>query len=353
MFLPIQKLLEARSFFCTDKQKKIELRRFSRMVVKKIWMIILAICSLVFLFGCKKEDKIKIGITQITAHVALDSTREGFIAALKEAGFTEDKVEFIFKNAFEDLGNANLIASEFVSAKVDLIFAISTPSALAVKNVTLETDIPVLFSAVTDPVAAKLVDSLEKPGSNITGTSDMTPIDKQFALIKQLFHEATKIGFVYNLDEDNSLVQLQIAQEVAARLGLTVLDRGVTTSSELADAVDVLIPQVDVIYLPSDNLVANSVPIVVEKANNAGIPTVASERGQVENGALITDGIDYYQLGYQTGLMAVRILNGEKPSDIPVETLENTEIVINMQTARTLKLTFPQEILDVATLIEE
>ncbi|NLG82418.1 MAG: ABC transporter substrate-binding protein [Bacilli bacterium] len=323
------------------------------MVVKKIWTIILTVCSLVFLFGCQKEDKIKIGITQITAHVALDSTREGFIAALKDAGFGEDKVEFIIKNAFEDIGNANLIASEFVNSKVDLIFAISTPSAQAAKNATLETDIPVLFSAVTDPVVAQLVDSLDNPGGNVTGTSDMTPIDKQFALIKRLFSDATKVGFIYNLDEDNSLVQLEIAREVATSLGLTIVEKGVTTSSELADAVDVLISEIDVLYLPSDNLVASSVPIVVEKANEAGIPTIASESGQVENGALITDGIDYYELGYQTGLMAVRILNGEKPTDIPVETLENTEIVINMQTARTLNITIPQDILDVATKIEK
>ncbi len=323
------------------------------MVGKKILMSIVCMLIFSFMVGCEKEERIKIGLTQFVSHEALDSCREGFIAGLKSEGFDNDKVKFILSNAQGDVPTTNLIASDLVDRKVDLIMAIATPSAQAVKNVTEDTDIPVLFSAVTDPVKSGLVTSLENPGGNVTGTSDKTPIDKQFLLIKELFADAKKIGFVYSLGEPNSVIQLDDAKKEAEKHGFTISEKGVTTSSELADALDILLEEIDVLYIPTDNLVASSMTIVNTKALTKKIPVIGSERAQVENGALITEGISYYELGFQTGLMAARILKGEKPNDIPVEMLNETELVININTAESLGLTLPQELLDRAVLIEE
>ncbi len=324
------------------------------MVGKRL--MLLGICTLFFslIMGCTKEDesKIKIGLTQFVSHEALDSCRDGFIDGLESEGFTEEEVQFVLSNAQGDVPTTSLIANNLVDKNVDLIMAIATPSAQAVKNVTENADIPVLFSAVTDPVQSGLVSSLAEPQGNITGTSDKTPIDKQFTLIKELFSDAKKIGFIYSLGENNSVIQLDQAREEAQKQGFTIVSQGVTTSSELSDALDVLLDDVDILYTPTDNLVASSMSIVISKALEKNIPVVGSEKAHVESGALLTEGIDYYELGFQTGLMAARILNGEDPRNIPVETLNETELVFNMNTANALGLTIPQELLDQGTIIE-
>ncbi|QVK18611.1 ABC transporter substrate-binding protein [Mycoplasmatota bacterium] len=323
------------------------------MVGKKV--VIFGICAffILLMVGCTKVDgKIRIGITQYVSHVALDSNRKGFMDGLASQGFDDKKVHFIFSNAQGDVATTNIIANDLISKKVDLIMAIATPSAQAVKNVAEDVKIPILFSAVTDPVESGLVESIDHPGGNVTGTSDMAPIDKQLALIKELLPEAKRIGFVYSLGETNSIIQLAQVQDESDKLGLSIVSKGVTTSTELADVLDLLLKEVDVLYIPTDNLVASSMPIVVSKAIEKQIPVIGSEKAHVENGALLTSGIDYYKLGFQTGLMAARILNGEVPNDIPVESLNETEIVINMNTVKALGLTIPQDLLDQATIID-
>ncbi len=322
------------------------------MVGKKIWMLGMCVLLIGIMVGCtKKDQKLEIGVTQFGTHGALDDCRQGFIDGLASKGYDDTLVDFIFSNAQDDIATTNLIAEDLVSKKVDLIMAIATPSAQAVRNVTEGTNIPVLFSAVTDPVQSGLVDSVENTTGNLTGTSDAAPMDKQFALINELVPNAKKVGFIYNLNESNSSIQLTQAQAEAVTIGLTIVPIGVTNATELSDALDVLLPQIDVLYIPTDNLVASSMPIVTSKSLAAKIPVIGSEQSQVENGALITVGINYYKLGFQTGLMAAAILDGKKPNELPVETLEKTDLVINMNTANTLGLTIPQSLQDEAIIL--
>lgn len=318
------------------------------MVGKKFIIFLTVLISLILLTSCSSNNKIKIGITQFASHEALDKCLNGFKAALEEHGFGSDKVKFYESNAHGDVGTTNLIASELVNKQVDLILAIATPSAQAVKNAIEKTNIPLLFSAVTDPIASGLV-----PSDNVTGTSDKTPIDKQFALIKTILPKAKNIGFFYSLGEDNSLKQLEEAKSLANTIGFQIIEKGVTTTTELADAVEGLLNKVDVFYIPTDNLVASSMPIIYEKATTKGIAIIGSERAHVENGALITDGIDYYELGYQTGLMALKILEGKLPKEIPFAELENTKIVINLHTAKKLNIIIPETVLENAEVIEK
>ncbi|MDF2698721.1 MAG: transporter substrate-binding protein [Haloplasmataceae bacterium] len=334
------------------------------MVGKKLKSLSFIMIMVFVLVGCTKEDdgKFTIGITQIVEHDALDRTREGFIAGLATRGYVENEnVEFIFQNAQDSIETADLIAKNFVSKKVDLIMAIATPSAQAVKNATnkkpilpfLKTGakIPVVFSAVTDPVTAGLVDSNEAPGGNVTGTSDMTPMEKQFELIQIAFPGKTRIGIVYNTGEVNSQVQVDLAKSLKDQFGFTIIEKGITATSEIALAVDSIVDEIDILYIPTDNKVASSIPVIMDRTLDKGIPVIASEAGMVEAGALLTEGLDYYNLGFQTGLMAADILDGKKPSEIPVETLKETQLIINELTLETLGITLPETVLERAQMV--
>ncbi|MDP0489271.1 MAG: ABC transporter substrate-binding protein [Fusobacterium sp. JB020] len=302
--------------------------------MKKV--MILVIASL-FMFGCgKKQEKINIGITQIIEHPALDAATEGFKEALADGGYTEDKVNIEVQNAQGDFGVAQTIASSFVQDKKDLILAVSTPSAQSVFNVTKE--IPLLITAVTDPVAVGLV------GDNITGTSDMAPIDKQIQLMKALLPNAKRIGFLYNTSEENSRVFLKKMKEIAEPQGFEIVEKGVTNINEVGQAIDVLLDEIDVLYTPSDNVVTASMSLISNRAEGKNIPVITSDGAQFEAGALATEAIDFKKLGYQTGKMAVRVLNGEKPSDMPIETLKDTELMINEEMAKKFNVIIPKEL---------
>lgn len=308
------------------------------------------------LIGCtnnKDDEVITIGITQIVEHPALDKNREGFIAGLASRGYVEgENVEFDYQNAQGEVATAHVIATGFVNKKVDMIMAIATPTAQAAKNAT--TEIPVIFSSVTDPVDAGLVDSMESPGGNVTGTSDMSPISKQFDLMEQLFPNKKRVGMIYNTSESNSLVQVQIAQEIALERNYTLTLKGVTSTNDLQAALDILLDDVDLLFVPTDNLIASSMPILVSKSLEKQVPIIGTEQAHVEAGALITEGIDYYNLGFQTGLMAADVLDGIKePSDLPVETLSEAQLVINTKVASELGITIPDELKNRATLIDQ
>ncbi|ERJ11167.1 ABC transporter substrate-binding protein [Haloplasma contractile] len=319
-------------------------------------VISIIVLTVVVLMGCQNgnsDDVIKIGITQIVEHPALDRNREGFIKGLESRGFIDgENIKIDVKNAQGDTASAQLIADTFVSNKVDLIMAIATPTAQAAKNATMDHDIPVVFSAVTDPLAAGLVNTMETPGENVTGTSDMTPISKQFELIKSLFPNKTKVGIIFNTGESNSQIQVDLAKSLADEKGLTIIEKGITSSNEIQDALISLLPDVDVLYVPTDNTVASAMPVVIEKATELNIPVIGSEKAHVESGALITEGIDYFELGFQTGLMAADILEGKDPKSISVETLENTSLVINLDTAQELNITIPDSFKERGELIE-
>ena len=291
----------------------------------------------------KADDKVyKIGITQIVSHQALDKAREGFKDALEEAGI---KAEYDEQNAQGDVTIANTIANKFVTDKVDLVFAIATPTAQAVSNAT--SDIPILFSAVTDPEAAGLV----KP--NVTGSSDKVDIEQQLALLREISKDAKKIGFLYNSSEENSLVQLEEIKKVAGKYDFEIVEQGISSANELPQAIDKMLTQVDALYLPTDNLISSSSALIAEKANAAKKMTFAAESGMLENGIFITKGIDYYQLGKEAGKMAAEILkDGKKPSDLPYKISETVEIAVNKQTLEQLGIKLPEDVMSKAKFIE-
>lgn len=291
--------------------------------MKKLAMALLLLSTVVMGKGIKEPKNIEIGVTQIMEHPALDSARVGFEKALKDNGYGEVKIDY--QNAQGDFGTAQMIANSFVQGKKDLIYAISTPSAQAAYNVTKE--IPILITAVTDVKAAGLV------GENITGTSDATSIYKQLETITKILPKAKKVGIIYNTSEQNSQVQVASAKEESKKLGLEIIETGVTNVNDMAMGLDSLLDKVDVLYTPTDNLVVSATPLVLDKANRKNVPVVGCVEDQVAQGALITDTIDYEKLGYQTGEMAIRVLKGEEPKNMPVETLKNTQLIVNKKAA--------------------
>lgn len=319
----------------------------SKKVIAIALVIMLISISLAACSGTSSDKVVKIGISQLVQHPALDSAREGFIEALKEAGYEDGKnIKIDLQNAQGDVTNAQTIARKFVDEKVDMILAIATPAAQAAANVTK--DIPILITAVTDPVSAGLAESLEKPGGNVTGTTDMNPVAEQIKLVKDLVPGAKKVGILYNAGEINSKIQVDIAKEAAAALGLTLVEATVSNSSEVNQATQSLMGRVDAIYVPTDNTIVSSIGAVIKVANDNKIPVIGSERGQVDAGAIATKGIDYRELGKQTGQIAVEIIKGKKPQDIPIEGSKVVTLIINQKAAETIGLTIPKDILDKA-----
>ena len=298
-------------------------------------------------FGCsapaKQESNISIGIVSIVEHPALDAARDGFLEVLNANGYVEGKNLVIdYQNAQGDQSTLQTIATKFASANHNMILAIATPSAQAVAGSTRT--VPILITAVTDPVSAKLVDSLEKPGTNVTGTTDMNPIDKQFELLKQLVPNAKKVGIIYNAGEVNSQVQVAIAKEVAMGMGIEILEATVATSADVLQAAQSFIGRVDAIYVPTDNTVVSAAQSVIQVTNKNKIPLISGESSVVDAGGLATIGINYYNLGKQTGQMALKVLAGAKPQDMPIEYQKDFDIVINEETAKLIGIEIPQKL---------
>ncbi|MEA5154130.1 ABC transporter substrate-binding protein [Raineyella sp.] len=281
----------------------------------------------------------RIGITQIVSHPSLDASREGFKKALADAGL---KVDYDEQNAQGDQATATSIATKFATDKKDLVLAIATPTAQAAAQAI--TDTPILFTAVTDPVSAQLVKSLDAPGSNVTGTTDLNPVAKQIGLVKQLKPSATTVGIIYSSGEVNSAVQVKLAKEAAAKEGLTVKETAVSTSSEVQQGAQSL-AGVDAIYVPTDNVVVSALESVIQVGESRKIPVIAGEGDSVKRGTVATYGIDYAKLGYQTGQMAVKILTaGAKPATMPVESQADVQLVINKAAAERMGVTIPDDL---------
>lgn len=279
-------------------------------------------------------DEYKIGILQLTQHPALDKANEGFIAALDDAGisYTVDQ-----QNASGDQPTCQTIAEKLVNDGNDLIYAIATPAAQAVAGMTK--DIPVVISAVTDPAESGLVADNAAPGGNVTGASDLTPVADQISLLKQLIPDAKTVGVLYCSAESNSAIQAQMAKEACEANGLEAVDFTVSSTNEIQTVVESMVGKVDAIYAPTDNTIANGMATVGMIANDNGLPVICGESGMVASGGLATYGIDYYQLGYMAGEMAVDILvNGTNPGDIPVGYLsaDKCEFAVNEETAAKL-----------------
>lgn len=300
----------------------------------------------------KDGKSYKIGISQIAPHGSLDNCREGFIAGLAESGFVEgENVEFDYQNASGDTATANMISDSFVAKNYDLICGIATPTAMSAFNSALETKIPVIFSAVSDPVSAELVDSLEAPGQNCTGTSDSLPLEQQMKMIRAFLPEAKTIGILYTTSEVNSVTHLEKFKELAPKYGFEIEAIGVSTASDIPLAVDTLLTKVDCINNFTDNNVVNNLDTLLAKANEAGIPIFGSEEEQVKKGCIAAQNIDYFELGKETGRMAARVLNGESASTIPVSVISDCIPVANQEVMDQFGITIPDEYKDTVTYL--
>ncbi|MCR2821121.1 ABC transporter substrate-binding protein [Lederbergia panacisoli] len=285
-------------------------------------------------------QKFKIGVTQIVEHDSLNAAFDGFKKAIEDAGLD---VEWDVQNALGEPNNNPTIATNLVNAGVDLIFANSTPSAQSVASETQ--DIPIVFTSVTDAVGADLVESMEKPGGNVTGTIDNHP-DAIPNTMKFIAEElgAKKVGMVFNSGEQNSRAQVDTAKKAAEELGITVVEASVSTSAEVKQATESLLGNVDSIYIITDNTVVSALDSVVDVANTNKLPLMVGEFDSVRNGGLGAYGFEYFDIGYEAGQMAVKILkDGVKPADIPAQVPQNLKLVMNKETAETIGLEIKDE----------
>lgn len=294
--------------------------------------------------GEDSSKNVTVGIIQYMDHVALDAAREGFVEALKDNGYVDgENLTIDFQNAQGDQSNLSTISDRFVSNNVDLVLAIATPAAQSIAGKT--TEIPVLATAVTDFEAAKLVDSNEAPGGNVSGTTDMNPIKEQIDLLVKLAPEAKTVGVLYTSSEDNSIVQARIAQEAIESLGLNYVEVTVTNSNDVQQATQSIVEKCDAIYIPTDNTFASAMPVVHGVTSQSKTPVICGESGMVNNGGLATLGINYKDLGYQTGLMAVKILKGEAtPATMPIESAEKFDFAINGTVAEEIGIEIPADL---------
>ncbi len=276
----------------------------------------------------------KIGVLQLTEHPALDASNKGFVDALDEAGITYNIDQ---QNAQNDQSACQTIAHKLVNDGNDLILAISTPAAQAVAGATDE--IPIIGTAITDFASAGLVQSNDKPGKNVTGSSDLTPVADQFDLLVKLLPQAKTVGVLYCTAESNSDVQVKLADQAAANHGLKLVRYSVSSSNEIQQVVESMVGKVDVVYTPTDNTIAAGMTTVTMIANDNKLPTICGEEGMVDNGGLATYGINYEELGKLAGQMAVKILRGEsKPADMAIEHLDASKCTLktNEETAKKL-----------------
>lgn len=313
-----------------------------RKNIKKMSYILFV--AVLLLAACGKNEnsnassnakKFKIGVTQIVEHPSLNAAFDGFKKALEDAGIEAD---YQVENAQNDNSANTTIANNLVSSGVDLIFANSTPSAQAVASVTK--DIPIIFTSVTDAVSAELVQSMEKPGGNVTGTVDTQP-DAIPSTIKFLKEElgAKNVGMVFNAGEQNSRAQVDAVKEQMNAVGLNVVEAAVSTSAEVKQATESLIGKVDSLYIITDNTVVSALESVVSVANDHKLPMMVGEFDSVKRGGLGAYGFEYFDIGYEAGQMAVKILKGESsPADLPVQYPQNLRFVINKDTADILGL---------------
>ena len=327
------------------------MRGESKMRKKKlVKLVTLVVASIMLLVGCSSQKNgasrkasnnnseriYKIGISQLQEHAALDDARKGFEDGLKELGV---KTEIDYQNAQGDIANTISIAQKFVKDDVDLVFAIATPAAQNAKQATVRTDIPVLFTAVTDPVKSGIVEDLEKVGGNVTGTSDEAPIESQLRMFQEIDPSIKKIGILYNTSEANSDIQIKKVLKLAPKVGLEVETMGVNNINEIPQALDSLMKKVDAFYAITDNTVASSVEVISKTAIQNQMITIAAEDNPVRGGLLVTNGLSYYELGKQTARMAKEILvDGKDVSTMPVGMAKKTTTIYNKQTLEDLGL---------------
>ena len=312
------------------------------------------------LTGCGKEDAaqqggktlIPIGIVQLVEHEALDAANRGIVDALAERGYKEGvNVTIDRQNAQADQSNLQNIAARFVSNDSKILFAIATPAAQTLAAATKTT--PIVATAVTNFEVAKLVASNEKPGGNVTGVSDINPVAEQFELLMKFAPDAKAIGTIFNSSEINSTYQIELLKKAASAAGVEVVEASVSSVNDIQQAVASLKGKVGGIYLPTDNIIASAVPVLMKSVFEAGIPTVAGEGGMVRAGVLASIAVDYYTLGKMTGAMGADILDGKKkPADMPIQSQKAEKVLVNLKTAETMGIQIPEDILKTAETVK-
>ena len=320
--------------------------------MKKIGMVLsLAACVGMMMTGCggnknseSEEHVYKIGINQFADHGSLDNCREGFIEGLMQSGFVAgENIEISYENANADPGIAAQIAGNQVANGVDLICAIATPAAQASYNAAEPKGIPVIYTAISDPVAAGLATEENGAGLAVTGTSDLLPLNEQVAMIRQLMPEAKTIGVLYSTSEENSISNIARLEEIVKEYDFTLITKGISAPADIPMATDAILNEVDCLTNLTDNTVVSSLSVILDKANAKGIPVFGSEVEQVKLGCAAAANIDYYKLGIMTGKMAAEVLNGKDITTIPYETITDNEIVVNSEVLANFGLTVPED----------
>jgi putative ABC transport system substrate-binding protein len=284
-----------------------------------------------------------VAVTAIVEHPALDATRDGIRDELAAQGWKPgENLRFEYQSAQGNPGTAVQIARQFVGQGPDVIVPISTPSAQAV--VSAARDIPVVFTAVTDPLGAQLVRNLDKPGRNVTGLSDLSPIADHLALIREVLPEAKRLGVPYNPGEPNSATLIEIIKKLAPERGFTVVEAPATKSSDVQGAARGLVGRVDAIYVPTDNTIVSALEALLIVGAQNKLPVFSGDTDSVQRGTIATIGFNYYQVGRQTGEIVARVLKGEKPGDIPVRTAQGTDLHVNPKAAQAMGVTIPEAV---------
>lgn len=300
----------------------------------------------------KKAEKVNVGIVQLVEHAALDAANKGFVEGLASKGYKEGQnIAYDRQNAQADQSNLQNIAHRFVNNKVNLICAIATPAAQTVANVT--SDIPIVATAVTDYKTAKLVKDNAKPGTNVTGTTDMNPVEQQLDLLLKLVPNAKSVGTIYCSSEVNSQLQIEILKKAAAAKGVTVKEATVSNVNDIQQAARSLVGKVQAIYVPTDNVLASAMPTLVSVTEEAKLPVICGEGGMVKAGGLATLGVDYYKLGFQAGEMAADVLSGKsKPADMAIQAQKEFKAMVNLKEAEKIGLKVPEDVLKGAELVK-
>ena len=322
--------------------------------MKRTLALLMASALMLSLAGCSQTggssssgeaETLRIGIIQPMEHESLDAAREGFVQALADHGYTDgDTIVLDYQNAQGDSSALLTISQRFVGDDCDLVLAIGTGAAQSIASQTSE--IPVLITAVTDPVDAGLVQSSEAPGTNVTGTNDMNPIREQLELIPEILPDAQTVGLLYTSSEDNSILQIEEAKAILEEMNLDYVEQTVTGSNDVQQAVQSIVTRCDAIYIPTDNTFASAMPLVGSVVMESGTPVICGATGMVEAGGLITLGLNYYNLGYQTGEMAVQVLEGADPASMPVQSQSQYDYVVNEEMLSALGMELPQSLLE-------
>lgn len=316
------------------------------MKLTKIFSLVICIILLLSIFtacGTKSSDKLKVGVIQFASHPSLDNCYSGLVKGLEAAGYKNgENIEIDFQNSMGQSETASQLAKNMVSKQYDLIVGIATPAAMAAYAAARGTDIPVIFCAVSDPIAAQLVQSLDSPGGNCSGTSDLLNLEAQLKMIRAFQPDALKIGVLYTTSEANSLSHLSELEELAPKYQFEIVAQGVQDGADIPQAIASLVNKVDCINNFTDNNVVNNLVTVLAKANDAGIPVYGSEIEQVKLGCLASESLDYVALGEQTGAMAARVLKGEKTETMAVTRVKDSFPVVNTDVAENFNLAIPE-----------